>query len=172
MDARHVLLVGFMGSGKTTVGTLLAERLGMPFVDLDREIVMREARTVSEIFTESGEAAFRVVESSALSALGSSAPSVVACGGGVVLDEGNRALLKRLGTVVYLRVTAEEACARIRDGAGRPLLEDAGRPTAHALLSARESLYEAVADVSVSTTGRTPDQVASAVVGELTGEAA
>ena len=168
----HVLLVGFMGSGKTTVGLGLAERLGRPFVDLDSEVERRDGRSVPEIFAESGEAAFRAAETAALSALADAEPSVVACGGGVVLDAGNREVLRRLGTVVYLEVTAAEALSRTGALPDRPLLAGMGVQEAGQLLSSRAALYEAVADVRVSTSGRSPEDVAAAVAEALAGEAA
>jgi shikimate kinase len=163
----HVFLVGFMGSGKSSVGRLLAEKLGMPFCDLDAAIERRAGKAVSGIFASDGEVAFRQLEHEELSALTASADHVVACGGGVIVEDRNRALLKSLGTVVYLHVTADEAIMRIGSAEGRPLL--AGDPLAasRVLLSARESLYEAVADVTIDTTGRSLAQVADAVVAAL-----
>jgi shikimate kinase len=161
---RHILLIGFMGSGKSTVGRLVGGALGLTFLDLDAHVVSSEGRSIPEIFAADGEPGFRAAESAALEALTASERSVVACGGGVVLDDANRSLLKRLGTVVYLQVSAEEAIARIGDTSGRPLLAGGGVAMASALLRSREALYEATADVTVATAGRTPREVAEAVV--------
>jgi shikimate kinase len=155
----HILLIGFMGSGKSTVGRALAERVRRPFVDLDEVIVAEVGKSIASIFADDGEEAFRAGEHSALVALGERPPSVVACGGGVVLSEENRALMRRSGTVVYLRVSAEEALARIGDVSGRPLLAGGGAALAPALLASREALYEACADVVVPTDGRTTADV-------------
>jgi shikimate kinase len=168
--AGHVLLIGFMGSGKSTVGRLVADRMGRPFVDLDREIESSEGRDIAGIFAEKGEGAFRAAESEAIRSLGSMEPSVVACGGGVVLDEANRAMVKGSGTAVYLQVSAEEALSRIGNTADRPLLSGAGPGAAAELLRSREALYEATADVTVATGHRTPEQVADEVVARLAGE--
>jgi shikimate kinase len=164
---RHILLIGFMGSGKSTVGRIVADALGLAFVDLDAEVVSVQGRTIPEIFAAQGESAFRVAESAALEQLFRAESTVVACGGGVVLDDANRSLLKRLGTVVYLQVSAEEAIARIGDTSGRPLLAGGGVAMASALLRSREALYEATADLSVTTVCRTPREVADAVVASI-----
>ena len=98
------MLIGMMGSGKTTVGRSLAAALGRPLVDSDAQVEARTGRTVREIFESDGEAAYRVLEREALvDALGEAEPSVVAAAGGVVLDAGNRAVLQEAGTVVWLR---------------------------------------------------------------------
>ncbi|HSK47987.1 MAG TPA: shikimate kinase [Coriobacteriia bacterium] len=164
IDPRHLFLVGFMGAGKSTVGRLVSAHMGRPFIDLD-ELVERAARMpVTQIFAEKGEDAFRALETEALRGLSSAEPAVVACGGGVVLSPENRALLKRLGRVVYLQVTAGEALARIGDAGTRPLLAGPGGAlAATSLLSAREALYRSVADSTVETTGRTAEQVANQI---------
>lgn len=161
----QILLIGFMGAGKSTVGRLVAEKLGMPFVDLDALVEHDDGRSIGEIFEQDGERTFRALEARALETLESAPPTVVGCGGGVVLSDANRVLLKRLGIVVYLRVTAAETLARVGDDSTRPLLAGAGGAlVAVSLLEAREALYSAVADVSVDTVGRTPEEVAGQVV--------
>jgi shikimate kinase len=161
----HVLLIGFMGAGKSTVGRLVAEQLTLPFVDVDALVELADGRSTSEIFSEDGEVAFRELETAAVQSLDSMPPSVVACGGGVVLSDVNRAALKRLGRVAYLRVTAAETLARLGCDSTRPLLSGVGGALAVGpLLEAREALYSAVADAVVDTVGRTPREVADQVV--------
>lgn len=161
---RHLFLIGFMGAGKSTVGRLVADDLGLPFVDLDSSIEQTIGMPIALFFEMEGESAFRAVESSCLLALVASDSTVVACGGGVVVCDENRAALKRMGSVVYLRVTVGETIARVGTGSGRPLLSGpAGVLTAGRLLEARESLYVTVADAVVDTVGRTPDNVAAEV---------
>jgi shikimate kinase len=164
----HLFLVGFMGSGKSTVGHLLAGRLGVAFVDLDEAVERRAGATVASIFAERGEQAFRELEHDELARLEGVSDRVVACGGGVVVEDRNRVLLKSLGRVVYLRVTADEALARIGSTEGRPMLSG-GDPVSlgRTLLASRENLYAAVADVTVDTSGLTPEQVAERVESPL-----
>ncbi len=166
----HIFLVGFMGAGKTTVAGLLAARLDMPCVDVDDRIVEAAGRPIEAIFIQDGEEAFRELESAALLALAGAEPSVIACGGGIVLRPENRALLKKLGTVVYLKVTAGEAIARIGDAETRPLLAGtSGTLAATSLLSARESLYRSVADVTVDTMGSDPTHIALSIAEQIEG---
>ena len=161
----HIVLIGFMGAGKSTVGRLVARQLDRPFLDVDALVERSDGRSVHSIFAEDGEQRFRELEAVALEALLTTPPSVVACGGGVVLSDSNRAILKRLGTVVYLRVTAAETLARLSGDTTRPLLAGAGGAIAATeLLGAREALYGAVADLVVDTVDRTPEEVALEVV--------
>lgn len=166
MTPDRVFLIGFMGAGKSTVGRFLADRLGFEFVDLDTAIESRAGRTVSEIFAEDGESAFRAMEHEALIECADRHGVVVACGGGVVVDHANRAVLRESGTVVYLRVTAEEALARIGDRSTRPLLSatGGGEMAATMLLRARGSLYTSTADITIDTVGSTPDAITAHIL--------
>ena len=116
---KHLFITGFMGAGKSTVGRLVAERLGRPFADTDAVIEEREGLSVSALFEARGEEGFRLAEHAALEWLASETPHVIATGGGVVLRPDNQALLRRAGTVVYLSVTPEEALARLGDAGDR-----------------------------------------------------
>jgi shikimate kinase len=157
----HVFLVGFMGAGKTTVSRLVAAELDRTCVDLDDRIEALAQRKVRAIFEDEGEAYFRQLETDALLALEDEPASIVACGGGVVISAENRAALKRMGLVVYLQVSAGETIARVGATTSRPLLAGPGGALAATkLLEARESLYVAVADVTIDTVGLSPAQVA------------
>lgn len=163
----HVLLIGFMGAGKSRAGAVLARELGVRFIDLDRLIEAREGVSVAELFARGGEDAFRDAEYAALVSLRDEPPAVVACGGGVVLRDANRAVLKELGRVVYLSVSAEEALTRIGDTAGRPLLAGDAARRAPAILEARLPLYRSAADFIVDTNGVSPDAVVREVLSIL-----
>lgn len=165
----HIFLTGFMGAGKSTVGRLVAERLGRPFIDLDSYIEERESAAVTELFRTRGEDGFRLAEHDALASLGARPDSVIATGGGVVLRADNRVVLSQLGTVIYLAVTPEEVMARLGDAAGRPLLAGAGLAGARAILDARLSLYTSTADHVVDTVGRSAEVVAADVVAVASG---
>jgi shikimate kinase len=156
----HVVLVGMMGAGKTTIGRRLARRLGRPFVDSDQQIEQRTGRTVREIFEAEGEPAFRVLEAEALEeALAIPSPSVIAAAGGTVLSEVNRERMRAAGTVIWLRAEPVELANRVRHGSHRPLLAEDPEAVLERLDSARRELYAGVADHVLDTTGRSPDEV-------------
>ena len=159
-----VYLVGMPGSGKSTVGPELARRLDVPFVELDAEIEAAEGRTVREIFERDSEAGFRELEAAALKDSAGRDPSVVSCGGGVVLEPANRITLRATGEVVFLSVPLEVLRTRVRPAADRPLIrheEDLER-----LFREREPLYREFAAHVVDATG-TPEEVAEAIREEL-----
>lgn len=166
----HVVLVGFMGSGKSTAGRALASRLGRPFVDLDQLVVSREGMSVVDLFSAKGEAGFRDAESRALAEVVAMPPSVVACGGGVVLREENRALLGHMGTVFFLQVDAESVFSRVSDPSTRPLLAAGDVEAARRLMDERDPLYREVANHIVDTAGNSPSEVAAEIESLLEGE--
>jgi shikimate kinase len=165
VGAPHILLIGMMGAGKTTVGTTLAGQLGWRYLDSDREVQEATGRTVPQLFAERGEAAFRAAEAAALQlALTGPQPTVVSVAGGAVLDPDNRTLIGRSGLVVWLRARPETLAARVGDGAGRPLLGDDPASALVELDRVRRPIYAELADLVVDVDDLTPEEVADRVL--------
>ncbi|MBP2472917.1 shikimate kinase [Crossiella equi] len=161
------VVVGPPGSGKTTVGQLLAEALGVEFADTDALIVEVAGKAISEIFTSDGEPAFRELEEKTVAAALDAAGGVLSLGGGAVLSERTRGLLAG-HTVVFLNVGMAEGVRRTGLSTARPLLAGVNpRATFKALLDARMPLYREVATVEVATDARTPEEVAEAALAQL-----
>ncbi|WDV50369.1 shikimate kinase [Streptomyces coeruleorubidus] len=161
-----IVLVGPMGVGKSTVGQLLAERLGTGYRDTDDDIVAAQGRTIAEIFVEEGESAFRAIEKQSVHEALAGHDGVLALGGGAVLDPDTRALLAGQ-RVVYLSMDVEEAVKRTGLNAARPLLAVNPRKQWRELMEARRHLYEEVATAVVATDGRTPEEVTRAALDAL-----
>jgi shikimate kinase len=164
LNAGNIILVGPMGSGKSAVGRLLAQRLGLTLVDSDAEIEARTGVDISYIFEREGEAGFRVREAEVIDEITQREGLLVATGGGAVLDPQTRERLRDRGCVVYLRTSVDQQLARTRRNSLRPLLMNPDpRGTLERLMQQRGALYEEVADVTVDTDGRK----VSTVVGEI-----
>lgn len=161
-----VVLVGPMGVGKSTVGQLLAERLGVVYRDTDDDIVAEQGRAIAEIFVDEGESAFRAIEKRAVRRALAGHDGVLALGGGAILDADTRALLAGQ-RVVYLSMDVEEAVKRTGLNAARPLLAVNPRKQWRELMEARRNLYEEVATAVVATDGRTPEEVTRAALDAL-----
>ncbi|AWZ10137.1 MULTISPECIES: shikimate kinase [unclassified Streptomyces] len=155
-----------MGSGKSTVGEIVAHRLGVSYRDTDADIVAAQGREISDIFVDEGEPYFRALEREAVAAAVAGHDGVLALGGGAILDEETRALLAGL-PVAYLSMDVEEAVRRVGLGAARPLLAVNPRRQWRELMEARRPLYTEVARVVVATDDRTPEEVAQAVLDAL-----
>lgn len=162
----RVVLVGPMGAGKTTVGELLASRWGLTIRDTDEDVESADGRSVSDIFVEDGEAAFRALERDAVLDALESHSGVLALGGGAVLDPEVRRRLHGQ-RVVFLRVGLSDAVKRVGLGSSRPLLLGNVRSRVKALLDERAPLYLEVADLSVDTDGKEPVEVADEIAGAL-----
>ncbi|WP_371651234.1 MULTISPECIES: shikimate kinase [unclassified Streptomyces] len=161
-----VVLIGPMGSGKSTVGALLAERLGAPYRDTDADIVAAQGREIADIFVDEGEPHFRELEREAVRAAVAEHTGVLSLGGGAILDASTRASLSGL-PVVYLSMDVEEAVKRVGLNTARPLLAVNPRRQWRELMEARRHLYTEAARVVVETDGRTPEEVAQAVLDAL-----
>jgi len=167
----HLVLVGMMGAGKTSVGKRLARRLGWRHVDADKRIERTTGRTIPDIFATEGEAGFRTVERDVLDALlRLPGRTIVSTGGGAVLSSANRALMRERGTVVWLRARPETLLARVRAGEGRPLLADDPAAALRRLVDERRAAYTDAAHVIVDVDGLTADQVADAVLAAVKSE--
>lgn len=164
MARRAILLVGLSGSGKSTVGPIVARELGAPFVDLDAVIETRAGRSIAQIFDEKGERAFRAMEAGlGVEVLGGT-PAVVATGGGFLEDQDSRRRALSQAWAVYLDTSPAVAASRLEGTRDRPLLK--GQDAAHRLgemLARREAAY-LEAQCRVTTDGKSADEVAAAVV--------
>lgn len=167
---KNVVLIGFMGTGKTSTGRILAQRLGRAFVDLDAAIEEEAGRSIPEIFAAEGEAAFRALEKEAVKRVAARRALVISTGGGTVKDAANVTELKRSGAVICLTASVDAVLMRTAHVGERPVLDgkDAGdrRRAVEDLMEERRSLY-AVADYSVDTSELSPLQVADDVIGYL-----
>ena len=163
---QHVVLVGLMGSGKSTVARVLAERTGRPILDSDAVSEARTGRTVREIFAADGEAAFRALETEVLTdALAATEPSIIAAAGGVVLSADNRRALKSsTAKVIWLCADPSTLVERVTSGDHRPLLADDPAGTLQRMFDTRAALYREVADAIVLVDNRTVQDVADAVL--------
>jgi len=163
---RHLVLVGMMGAGKSSVGRVLARRLDRRLLDSDEMVEERTGRTVREIWLAEGESAFRVLEGEVLAeAVAADEPSIIAAAGGVVLSEANREVLKGSGAhVVWLLADVDLLLDRVRNGMHRPLLDDDPEGTLRRMYEQRSDLYQEVADAIVSVDNRSVHDVAGAVL--------
>jgi shikimate kinase len=164
MKYNRIYLIGFMGSGKTSVGRQLARKLGWKFVDLDKEIEQGEKRQVAEIFRENGESHFRSLEKRYLKQVSYSNHAVIAMGGGTYIDPQNRALADMTGLTVWLKVSFARLADRVKMDGSRPKFDD--RDEAERLYQDREPHY-ALARVHVSTDDGTPESVADEIIGVI-----
>lgn len=157
-EPQNIYLVGPMGSGKSTIGNRLAQKMGLTFYDSDHEIEARTGASVSLIFEIEGESGFRERESLMLQELTSHKGVLIATGGGSVLTENNRNLLRRNGIVVYLRTSVGQQLERLRRDRSRPLLQTINKKDLlQELADARNPLYEAVADIIFPAKNRNID---------------
>lgn len=170
MTVGHVVLIGLMGSGKTTVGRKLASAIGRRFVDTDEEVERRTGRTVREIFESDGETTFRLIEHQALAdALASSEPLVVAAAGGAVLRDDSQALLGQPHRIVWLRAEPELLIERVgRRRSHRPLIDDDPDLRLRQLWAQRDPIYRSLADTTIDVSGKSVDVVCAEIAEVLT----
>jgi len=168
--ATNIILEGFMGSGKSTISELLADRLRMELIDTDAVIEETEGRSINEIFETDGESSFRDMETELLDAISSDhwREFVISLGGGMPVREENRTLLRKIGKVVFLKASPETIFERVKNDNSRPLLKDPD-PQAKIIkmLADRISFYEDVADIVVDTDNKTPEEITAEITEKL-----
>ena len=161
-----IVLIGFMGAGKTTVGRLLAGKLGLPFLDSDTVIEERSGRAIREIFADEGEPAFRALEHETIADLLAGPDAVLALGGGAAGHSGTRSMLAGV-PVVHLRVSYADAMARVGGDEGRPML---ARPDVADVFTARQASYSSAATLTIDTGGRSPEDITADILTRLAGD--
>ncbi len=163
----NIYLIGMMGTGKSTVGKILAKNMGVPFIDLDHFIEVKSHKTISEIFKEDGESHFRKLESDALMHIRES-NLVAACGGGIILTKDNREILTNSGKVVLLQGAISEIAKRLQDAMDRPLLHDKEKVNSLTKIwNSRKEYYNDTAHFTVNVNDRSPDEVSDQIMKQV-----
>lgn len=166
MKKNNIILIGFMGCGKSSVGYRLSYAMRRTLIDTDKWIERKQQSTISEIFAKEGEPAFRQMETDCVKKLIEEADNqIISTGGGLPMKEENHKLLKELGRVYYLRVTKETVYERLKDDTTRPLLQgDNPKGKIEELLTKRAPMYEACADVIIDVSGKSFDEIIGEIV--------
>ena len=167
--SRHLYLTGYRGTGKTTVGLMLAKTVGCPVIDLDQNIEEKAGKSIREIFDQGGESMFRQLETEALAGVADQTPSVVSLGGGAILSAANRQMIRRSGVCFWLDADAKTIFSRIQADEStverRPALTSLEElDEIRQLLSQRRALYAEAADHRIETTGKPIQQVAHEIL--------
>jgi len=172
MDYKNISLIGFMGSGKTTVGKILAYKLNFLFIDLDKIIELAENKSVSEIFKYGGEKYFRDIESEVIKKIYINKNCIFACGGGVVERENNIDFIKQRSLVVYLYISPQQAFKRLKNVEDRPLLGNLSDPNARKeiinnLINKRDILYKNNSSFVINTDNRNPEYITEEIMNQI-----
>jgi shikimate kinase len=172
LGKRSILLIGYRGTGKSTIARLLAKRLGFDSIDTDDEIERRAGKSIAAIFSEDGEAAFRNLEADVVAELSRKRGLVIALGGGAVVREANRTAIRLAGIVIWLKASVEMIARRTAVDETTPsrrprLTADGGLSEIETVLAAREPIYRACATLQVDTDNKTPDAVVEEIVRSL-----
>jgi shikimate kinase len=165
----NIFLIGFMGSGKSTIAAALRERLGRECIEMDALIVEKQGMPITDIFAEFGENYFRDLESSTLIELQKRQRTIVSCGGGVVMREENADHMKKNGRVVLLTAEPETIYERVKSSKERPILNNhMNVEYINSLMEKRQARYEAAADITIATDQKTTDQICDEIILRLT----
>ncbi|MCI7322874.1 MAG: shikimate kinase [Lachnospiraceae bacterium] len=168
MMKENIFLIGFMGAGKSSVARALVEQLHCPLVEMDEQIVKEQGMSINEIFEKYGEDRFREIESQLILALGSRQASVISCGGGVVVRPENTEYMKKSGRIVYLQASPQTVYDRVKNSNDRPILKGHMNVEYIAqLMEKRRALYEAAAELTVVTDGKSTKEIAGEIIGRL-----
>lgn len=161
----HIFLIGFMGAGKSTVAAVLKKKLGRECVEMDERIEQEAGQTIASMFEQYGETYFRDKETNLLLSLEKTLPSIVSCGGGVVVRQENSSFMKAHGKIVLLTATPETVYERIKDNKDRPILKgNMNVEYIRGLQDKRRALYESVADVKIATDGKTVEEICEEIM--------
>ena len=162
---KNIFLIGFMGCGKSTIARILSEKLGMPQVEMDEQIVQEQGMPITEIFEKYGEEYFRDIETALVHRLQAEDGVVVSCGGGAVLREENRRMMKESGAIVWLTAKPETILERVKHSVDRPVLN--GHMNVEyitELMAKRHDCYETAADFCVSTDGKDREEICEEIM--------
>lgn len=164
MLEKNIYLIGFMGTGKTTISMKLKEMTQSDEIDIDQEIIRQQGKTISDIFKESGEAYFRSLETETLIKISKSKGQIVSCGGGIVLNSENVNIMKKTGKIVLLEARPETIYDRIKNDKNRPLL-DGNMSIAYIseMKMKRKDIYDKSMDITVHTDGKSVEQIADEI---------
>lgn len=165
----HIFLIGFMGSGKSTIGRFLCKKTGKPFYDTDIAIVKKDGRPISRIFEESGEGYFRRLETLILEGLKDSEDMIVSCGGGMAIRKENVDLMKQMGKVIMLSATPQTILERVKLSNKRPILEgNKNIEFISELMAKRLPYYESASDIKIEVDGLSIEEICLKILGLLT----
>ena len=166
--SRSIFLIGFMGAGKSTIARALQRELGCPLIEMDERIVKEQGMSINDIFAQYGEDHFRDIESQLIVDIGKEEPSIVSCGGGVVVRPQNTQNMKEIGRIVFLKATPETIYERVKNSTDRPILNGHMNVEYIAeLMEKRRALYEATADITIQTDGKTREQICEEIIGKM-----
>ena len=165
MFAYNIFLIGFMGTGKSTVAAYMEQNYRMQILEMDQEIVKMEGLSIQDIFAQKGEAYFREIETKLLANLKMQKNQVVSCGGGAVLREENISYMKQNGKIVLLTASPQSILERVKEDEGRPLLTGKKNVAAiEELMAARREQYEKAADIRIQTDNKSIDEICQEIV--------